>query len=211
MGTTVSGELLVKAQCLPFSQVPHTTRLFAEFLAYTPQVQPFYPRSPLFTEWLKAEAKNISYDPTRRERVAAILERQNKSWNVSEKTLANLERLRKGALAIVTGQQVGLFGGPMFAIYKALTAVKLAEEATAAGVDAVPVFWLATYDHDLAEVNHVSIPGPEGTPQVLATTSHDVPSAPVSAVRLGDEILPLVEQATKLLGDSAATQFLRDS
>ena len=78
----------------------------------------------------------------------------------------------------------------MFAIYKALTAVKLAEEATAAGVDAVPVFWLATYDHDLAEVNHVSVPAADGILQTLTTTSHDIPGAPVSAVRLGDEITP---------------------
>ena len=139
-----------------------------------------------------------------------ILERQNKSWNASPQTLANLDRLRNGAAAVVTGQQVGLFGGPMFAIYKALTAVKLAEEATAAGVDAVPVFWLATYDHDLAEVNHVAFPGADGTLQTLATSSHSVPGAPVSAVSLGDEILPLVEQAAKLLGDSEATTFLRE-
>jgi bacillithiol synthase len=207
----LSGELLVKAHCLPFSQVPHTTRLFADFLTYQPNIQPFYPRSPNFNEWLKEEAGKISYDSSRRERVAAILERQNRSWDASPKTLANLDRLRKGAAAVVTGQQVGLFGGPMFAIYKALSAVKLAEEATAAGVDAVPVFWLATYDHDLAEVNHVSIPGPDGALQVLTTQSHDVPGAPVSAVRLGDEILPLVDQAANLLGDSEAAQFLRDT
>ena len=104
----------------------------------------------------------MQYDPSRRERVSAILERQNTSWDASPQTFANISRLRQGAAAIVTGQQVGLFGGPMFAIYKALTAVKLAEEATAAGIDAVPVFWLATSDHDLAEVNHVSMPGPDG-------------------------------------------------
>jgi bacillithiol biosynthesis cysteine-adding enzyme BshC len=201
----------VRAHCLPFSQVPHTTRLFTDFLAYLPKVQPFYPRSPHFEEWLKKEAEKISCDSARRESVTAILERQNKSWNASPQTLANLDRLRKGAAAVVTGQQVGLFGGPMFAIYKALTAVKLAEEATAAGIDTVPVFWLATYDHDLAEVNHVSIPGPDLASQVLTTPSHNVSGAPVSAVRLGDEILPLVEQAAKLLGDSEATQFLRDS
>jgi bacillithiol biosynthesis cysteine-adding enzyme BshC len=201
----------VKAHCLPFSQIPHATRLFTDFLAYLPNVQPFYPRSPNFGEWSKEEASRISYDSTRRERVTAILERQNESWNAFPQTLTNLARLRKGAAAVVTGQQVGLFGGPMFDIYKALTAVKLAEEATAAGVDSVPVFWLATYDHDLAEVNHVSIPGPDGAPQVLITPSHDVPGAPVSAVRLGDEILPLVEQAAKLLGDSEAAQFLRES
>jgi bacillithiol biosynthesis cysteine-adding enzyme BshC len=201
----------VKSHCLPFSQIPHTTRLFADFLAYQPSIQPFYPRSPYFQEWLKEEAAKISYDSSRRERVAAILERQNKSWGASAKTLVNLDRLRKGAAAVVTGQQVGLFGGPMFCIYKALTAVKLAKQATAAGVDAVPVFWLATYDHDLAEVNHVSIPGPDGALQVITTSSHDVPGAPVSAVRLGDEILPLVDQAVQLLGDSEAAQFLRES
>src|ERR1700756_4424317 len=124
---------------------------------------------------MKEEAANIPYDDGRRAKVAAVLERQNQSWGASPKTLSNLERLRKGAAAGVTGQQVGLFGGPMFAIYKALTAVKLAEEASAAGVEAVPIFWLATYDHDLAEVNHVSIPGPDGAPQVLTTPSHDVP------------------------------------
>jgi bacillithiol biosynthesis cysteine-adding enzyme BshC len=201
----------VKAQCLPFSQIPHTTRLFTDFLEYSPKVQPFYPRPPYLREWLKEEAAKISYSPSRRERVAAIFERQNKSWDASAKTLGNIERFRKGAAVVVTGQQVGLFGGPMFAIYKALTAVKMAEEATAAGVDTVPVFWLATYDHDLAEVNHVSFPGQDGMLQTLATSSHDVAGAPVSAVRLGEEIVPVVEQAATLLGESEATQFLGET
>ena len=207
----MSGEPAVKAQCLPFAQIPHTTRLFTDFLAYSPSVQPFYPHSPHFSEWSKAEAATLQYDPSRRERVSAILERQNKSWDASPQTFANLTRLRQGAAAVVTGQQVGLFGGPMFAIYKALTAVKLAEEATAAGVDAVPVFWLATSDHDLAEVNHVSLPGPDGLLRTLTTSSHGVAGAPVSDVRLGEEILPVVEEAASLLGDSEATQFLRES
>jgi len=203
--------LPVKAQCLPFAQIPHTTRIFTDFLAYSPSVRPFYPHSPHFGEWLKTEASALQYDPARRESVSAILERQNKSWDASPQTLANLSRLRRGAAAMVTGQQVGLFGGPMFAIYKALSAVKLAEEATAAGVDAVPVFWLATYDHDLAEVNHVSMPGTDGLLRRLTTSSHSIPGAPVSEVRLGDEILPVMEEAASLLGDSEATQFLRES
>jgi len=201
----------VKAHCLPFAQIPHTTRLFNDFLAYSSKVQPFYPRSPHFEEWVKEESRKISYDAARRERVTNILQRQNEAWGGSSKTLANLDRLRQGAAAVVTGQQVGLFGGPMFSIYKALSAVKLAEAATRAGVDSVPVFWLATYDHDLAEVNHVSIPGSDGSLQTISTSSHDMPGAPVSAVRLGDEILPAVEQAANLLGDSEAAQFLRES
>lgn len=201
----------MKSHCLPFSRIPHTTPLFTDFLAYSSNVQPFYPHSPHFSEWLKAEASAVQYDDLRRERVSAILRRQNESWDASSQTVANLERLRRGAVAVVTGQQVGLFGGPMFSVYKALTAVRLAEEATAAGVDAVPVFWLATYDHDLAEVNHVSMPGPDGLLRTLATSSHSIPGAPVSAVRLGDEILPVVEEAVLLLGDSEASQFLRES
>jgi bacillithiol synthase len=207
----LSGALSVKAHCLPFSQVPHTSRLFLDLLSYAPQVQSFYPRSPYFYEWLKDEAGKISYGASRREQVTRILERQNKSWNASEKTLANLDRLRKGAATIVTGQQVGLFGGPTFALYKALSAVRLADDATAAGVDAVPVFWLATYDHDLAEVNHVSLPAAEGALEVLTTPSKDVPGAPVSSVRFGEEITPIVEQAAQLLGDSEALQVLRES
>jgi bacillithiol synthase len=211
MSTMLSGALSVKSHCLPFSQIPHTTRLFLDLVAYTPEVQAFYRRSPYFHEWLKQEATRISYDSSRRERVAAVLERQNRSWNASSETLANLDRLRNGAATVVTGQQVGLFGGPTFALYKALTAVKLAEEATHAGVDTVPVFWLATYDHDLAEVNHVSIPGSDGGLQLLSATSHDVPGAQVSAVHFGDEINPLVDQAAALLGETEATRFLRES
>ena len=201
----------MKAHCLPFSQIPHTTRLFLDLLAYTPEVQPFYPRSPHFHQWLQQEAAEIAYDPSRRERVTALLERQNKSWNASPKTLANLDRLRNGAATVVTGQQVGLFGGPTFALYKALTAVKLAEEAFVAEFAKLIDFWLATYDHDLAEVNHVSIPGTDGGLELLSTPSHDVPGAPVSNVRFGEEIDPLIQQVAALLGETEATQLLRES
>src|SRR5207245_10116564 len=54
--------------------------------------------------------------------------------------------------AVVSGQQAGLFGGPLYTIYKALSAVKLADCLTQRGVKAVPVFWIATEDHDFAEV-----------------------------------------------------------
>jgi bacillithiol synthase len=200
----------LKSQCLPFKQIPHTTKLFTDFLSYSPQVQPFYPRSPHFTEWFKDEASRVNYDSARREQVATILERQNKVWNASSKTLENIVRLRNGATAVVTGQQVGLFGGPVFAIYKALTAVKLAAQATAAGTECVPVFWLATHDHDLAEINHVFIPGSDAALQTLTTSTHGVPDAPVGTVQFGAEIDGVVEAAAALLDPETAT-LLRDS
>lgn len=207
----MAGVLPVKTQCLPYSEIPHTTRLFADYLSGSPQVQQFYPRTPNFTEWLSQETPGQRYDAHRRARVSDVLERQNRAWAASEKTLANIARLRAGAAAAVTGQQVGLFGGPVFSIYKALTAVKLAEEATAAGQDTVPVFWIATTDHDLAEVNHTALPGPNATLQPLATASRGVEDAPVGTIHFTDEITTVVQSAADILGDSPATDLLRES
>jgi bacillithiol biosynthesis cysteine-adding enzyme BshC len=214
----MSGELPMKSQCLPFTQIPHTSRLFLDYLSYTPSVRAFYPRSPIFSEWVQDEAQRVAYDAARRAKVSEILERQNRVWGASSKTLANIERFRRGALAAVTGQQVGLFGGPLFSIFKALTAVKLAEQATASGVDCVPVFWLATEDHDLAEVNHVALLCEHGLPEPFAVESHAfqnnaVPDAPVGTIKFGAEIESVVERAAGLLGESNSevTTWLREA
>src|ERR1035441_10976883 len=98
----------MKAHCLLFQQIPRSTRLFLDYLSYTPSVRGMYPRSPIFSEWIKDEAQSVVYDAGRRAAVSTVLERQNRGWGASEKTLANIERLRRGALAAVTGQQVGL-------------------------------------------------------------------------------------------------------
>jgi bacillithiol biosynthesis cysteine-adding enzyme BshC len=201
----------VKAQCYPFRQIPHTTQLFTDFLSWSPSIQPFYARSPHFSEWVKDETAAVSYDSARRARVADILERQNRAWDASPQTLDNIARLRGGASALVTGQQVGLFGGPLFSVFKALSTVKLAQEATAAGSDCVPVFWLATTDHDLDEISHVSILGPDGSLQKLSATTRGFPDAPVGTVTFGPEIEPVVEAATGLLGDSEITKLLREA
>lgn len=207
----------MKAQCLPFSQIPHTTRLLLDFLSWSPPIRQFYPSSPYFgdllkADWLKGhETSSQRYGALRRERVAGILEGQNKTFGGSAKTQENISRLRAGAAAVVTGQQVGLFGGPVFSLYKALTAVKLAEQATKAGVDCVPVFWLATADHDLAEVNHAAIPASDGTRREVSTSTKGVEDAPVGTITFGEEIVPAVQEAAALLGDSPVVELLRET
>jgi bacillithiol biosynthesis cysteine-adding enzyme BshC len=143
----------------------------------------------------------VRYDPARRERVAGILERQNRSWNASAQTLDNLARLRAGARAVVTGQQVALFGGPLFSMLKAVTAIKLAEETTRAGIDTVPVFWLATDDHDLAEIDHVLIPASDGSPTVFRASTHGAVNAPVGRVELASDIAGVIEGASQYLNE----------
>lgn len=201
----------MKAQCLPFSQVPHTTELFADFLSGSPKVRQFFPRSPHFSEWLKEEAALMGYDSGRRARVADILEKQNRNWNGSARTLENIARLRVGAAAVVTGQQVGLFGGPAFSLFKALTAVKLADEASRSGVDCVPVFWLATQDHDVEEVSHLTLPSSDAGLRQLQVPAQGLTGAPVGTLKFGAEVEAAVQAAAEALGDSEVLGFLRDA
>ena len=201
----------MKSHCFPFRQVPHTSKLFLDYLDFSASVQPFYSRSPRFLEWAEDERGRIQYPSERRNQVAAILDRQNRIWGASASTLENIDRLRSGACAIVTGQQVGLFGGPVFSIYKALSAVKLTEEARNMGIDAVPIFWLATEDHDFEEVNQAQMPGADGKLETLVSGAQTKPDAPVGTIGFGPEIDQAVARATELLGDSEAAKFLGES
>jgi len=144
----------LRVETLSFDKIPQQTRLFLDYLRDPITLRGFYP-----------EAVRFHYEvPNRRDRVLAnyktdraavcdALERMNRGWKASERTLANVNLLRDAdCVAVVSGQQAGLFGGPLYTIYKALSAVKLAECMTQRGVKAVPVFWAATEDHDFAEV-----------------------------------------------------------
>jgi bacillithiol biosynthesis cysteine-adding enzyme BshC len=201
----------VKNECLPLERLPDVTRLFADVVARAAKVRAFYPAG--FE--MQADAVDVArdYPKERRVQVADALERQNRAWGASAATLENIQRLRDGAAAVVTGQQVGLFGGPLFAIYKAMTAVKLATESTHAGKPAVPIFWLATEDHDLAEVNHTTLLTADGRLVKVATPTRGgdaaASNAPMSAVMFGEEILPVVAEAAAALGVSEIVESLR--
>ena len=199
------------SDCLSFNQIPHTSRLFRDFLYATPNVQRFYPHGHQMDRWLPRDLSHLHYDSQRRERVAAVLERQNRAFGSSERTMESLRRLREGAATITTGQQVTLYGGPLFAILKAISAIALAEEATRRGLPTVPVFWMATEDHDLAEVNHATFVAADGSIHRLETPSHGIPDSPVGTVRLGAEIEPVTARAAELLGESEAADWVRES
>jgi bacillithiol biosynthesis cysteine-adding enzyme BshC len=200
----------VNSHCFPFRQVPHSTRLFLDYLEHSSPARQFFPRSPRFHEWVKDESARIDYPANRREQLARILERQNKSFGASPGTLENIAAFRSGASAIVTGQQVGLFGGPAFSIYKALSAIRLAKDAQNLGVDCVPIFWLATEDHDLHEVNQIRIPAADATLETLATTARAAEDAPVGTISFGPEISDLVLRVENLLGESEITKLVRE-
>jgi bacillithiol biosynthesis cysteine-adding enzyme BshC len=147
----------MESHCLSFREIPQTTKLFASFLEDFSAVSRYYAHPPC-AEGVAASARQVRLDPGVRRAVVETLREQNArfaaSGTLDPAIASNLDRLAGGAVAIVTGQQVGLFSGPAYSIYKALSAIRVAEETTRRGIEAVPVFWLATEDHDLAEVNH---------------------------------------------------------
>jgi bacillithiol biosynthesis cysteine-adding enzyme BshC len=192
----------LESQCLPFSRIPHTSRLFDDYLHHFDRVKQFYGRPPLEQDWWPEELRNIQYPAERRQAVAAVLERQNREFGAGERTLANIQRLREGAPAMVTGQQVGLFGGPTFVLLKALTAALLAEKA-----GAVPVFWLATEDHDLEEVNTVNLPAGDHLQKFTVNPPH-TEGAPVGTIAFSDEITAAVQQIEALHGHSEISELL---
>ena len=124
------------------------SRLFLDYCAGEAAVRPFYSSFPRDTGWQK------------RWPLPEHWEEMLMCWPNRTAPAAGpaLEALKAGAGTVVTGQQVGLLGGPLFTLFKAATALARARQATAAGRPHVAVFWLATEDHDFAEINHVTFP-----------------------------------------------------
>src|SRR5215467_1179232 len=124
--------------CLRHTEIPHTSRLFSDFQYHFDRVARFYVHHPGDPAAYAAAAKQLSYPAERRAALVAALRARNGDS-------ASLDLLaRPDTVAVVTGQQVGLFSGPAYTVYKALTAVRLAEELSSQGIPAVPIFWLAT-------------------------------------------------------------------
>ena len=188
-------ELRMEPACLRHTDLPHTSRLFSDFLYQYHRVERFYTAPP-----------STGYPEDRRPALIDTLRQQNGDN-------AALERLAQpGSITVVTGQQVGLFSGPAYTIYKALTAARHAQDLTERGRPAVPIFWLATEDHDFAEVNHSWIFDDANQPVQLKLDDVSSDSQPVGNIRIdrwptadvreqlrefpfGDEVAALVDES----------------
>jgi bacillithiol biosynthesis cysteine-adding enzyme BshC len=140
-----------------------------------------------------------------REQLAVILEKLNLSYGCEAQTIGNIKKLIENkACAIVTGQQVGLFSGPLYTIYKALTAIKLAESLNKDGLGCfVPIFWMASDDHDFEEVDHTTLLDRDNQLVDIKYQRHSSRlKEPVSNIRLSEEISDSVKQLKNLTRDS---------
>lgn len=192
-------------RALAFNQLPHQPKLFLAYLEKFESVKAFYGHPPTIHAVTQASRK-LDYPAERRAEVIAILAKQNTELRAGAETQANLERLANGAAAVVSGQQVGLFGGPAYAAYKALTAIQIAQELTRDGLDAVPVFWMATEDHDLEEVRHTSW-FDSGKLIRFELPDGNEAEKPVGRIALGADGERLSREAGDLLGKDGGELF----
>jgi bacillithiol biosynthesis cysteine-adding enzyme BshC len=174
------------------------SRLFLDYCGGAAGARPFYAALPPDEGW----QANAAVAPHRAE-LLRLLAAQNPAGTAAPA----LEALRGGAGTVVTGQQIGLFGGPLFTPLKAATAIARARQATAAGHPHQAIFWLATEDHDFAEIDHVTFPARRELRKLVYGAGLE-PARPVGGIVLDESIGPLVEQAWELLGASDALDAL---
>ena len=213
----------MQCTCVRQTDLPNTSKLYSDLVYNFDRVKDLYPWPPNDLGSISAASK-FDFPRERRAALVRALEPLNRG-NPSLEAIA-----RPDTVAIVTGQQVGLFSGPAYTVYKALTAIRIAQDLTDSGTPAVPVFWLATEDHDFAEVNHAWVFGADYQPRRLAVASDAenghrpvgdlrIPEWPLDALREALAGLPFAEDALDLVHKaytpgatmgSAFAQFIRE-
>ena len=195
----------LRVETLSFDRVPHQSRLFLDYLKDPVALRRFYPSAVRFHHELPQRVPEVlAAYRVDRNAVCNALAAMNKHWRAGEATLGNIELLRESdCIAVVSGQQAGLFTGPLYTIYKALSAVKLAGCLRQRGTKAVPVFWMASEDGDFAEVAKAEFIGRNcQLKNVEVSTTLHREGQPVGHVITDGSIDAVVDQLFDLLPNS---------
>ncbi len=191
-------------------RLPWIRKLAADYVHNFPALAPFYAGNPADEHaWSDAIARTQSH-PRQSQEIAAIVEAQQHERGAPAGAMEAARRLgNPQTVAIVTGQQAGLFGGPVFTLLKATTALKLADRISREhGVDAVAVFWIDAEDHDWDEVRSCTVFDETLTPRrVQLPPRNGTAPGPVGAVRLDGSVSGAIDELQGLL---APTEFRQE-
>jgi len=195
----------LRVETLPFERIPNQSRLFLDYLRDPLALKRFYPSAVRFHHELPQRAPEVlaAYTVDRNQVCDALL-RMNTSWGAGPQTLKNIELLRESdCLAAVSGQQAGLFTGPLYTIYKAISAVKLAGCLSQRNTNTVPVFWIAAEDHDFIEVAKAEFISRDcRLANVEVPTELHKEGQPVGRVLLDSSIEQVISRLLELLPNS---------
>jgi bacillithiol biosynthesis cysteine-adding enzyme BshC len=201
----------LRVETLSFDRIPHQTRLFLDYLRDPTQLREFYPSAVRLHTDLPARAPEVlAAHETDRGALCDALKDMNAAWGAGAATLNNIQLLRESdCVAVVSGQQAGLFSGPLYTIYKALAAVKLAGCLSQRKTKAVPVFWMATEDHDFPEVAKAEFIGRDcKLANVEVSADLHKEGQPVGRVVIDSSIDAVLDQLLEALPSSEFTPDL---
>ncbi|MEZ4859024.1 MAG: bacillithiol biosynthesis cysteine-adding enzyme BshC [Flavobacteriaceae bacterium] len=150
-------------QYFPYSETGYFSTLMCDYLALEESTIPFYHRFPNLENFkIQLEEKQLSVRAQSRTTLVESLKKQYAFCSPSEATLQNIESLQKDTtFTITTGHQLNLFTGPLYFLYKIVDAINLSEQLkkTYPNYHFVPVYWMATEDHDFDEINYFNFKG----------------------------------------------------
>ena len=195
-------------------QLPGTSALLRDYVHHFPALASFYAQDPRDPDAFRAEAAARSRRAYPRRDLVEILGEQNAAWGAPRAVQAHLEELgQSDAVAVVTGQQTGLFGGPLYTLYKALTTLALARRLRATlQRPVVPLFWMAAEDHDVAEADHVQLLDRSGALLTLRFSAWETPPGFLPAnLRLGPGIAATLEELRALLPSTEFVPWLAEA
>ena len=202
----------LRVETLPFERIPHQSRLFLDYLKDPLALRTFYPSAVRFHHELQQRVPEVlAAHQVDRNQLADALEAMNRRWGAPQETLDNINLLREAdTVAMVSGQQAGLFTGPLYTVYKAVSAAKLAGCLRQRNTKAVPVFWIAAEDHDFIEVAKAEIIGRDcQLKQVDVSTEMHREGQPVGRVVLDDSITSIIDQLFELLPSSEFAEDMK--
>jgi bacillithiol biosynthesis cysteine-adding enzyme BshC len=186
---------------------PWIRRLAADYAFDFPSVAPFFSGDPSDrSAWADAIARTQGHD-RRRDNIAAVIAAQQERRQAppAARNAARLLADRR-TVAVVTGQQAGLFGGPLFTLLKALTALKLADQVSRdSNIPAIAIFWIDAEDHDWEEVRSCTVFSNQLVPHNVSLPPRPgVEPSPVATVRLDGSVIDALDELEQLL---PATEF----
>jgi bacillithiol biosynthesis cysteine-adding enzyme BshC len=186
---------------------PWIRRLAADYAYDFRAVAPFFSGDPTDRRAWADVIHQSQEHARRRDEIAGVIAAQQQRRGAPPRALEAGRRLADAStVAIVTGQQAGLFGGPLFTLLKALTALKLADQvAREHKVPTVAVFWIDAEDHDWDEVRSCTVFDPALNPRSISLPPRPgFEPAPVATVQLDDSVLAALDDIEQTL---AATEF----
>jgi bacillithiol synthase len=204
---------VLEIESLSFGQIPNQSRLFLEYQANSESLKRYYPNAVDSHTKISAKIPSVleNYKVDRNVLCDILLE-ANLGNGASEKTIENISLLRDDdCVAVVSGQQAGLFTGPLYTIYKALSAVKLTECLRGRGFKAVPVFWIATEDHDFLEVSNTFLINKHGDlKEIRNEPKRCYENLPVGYVKNDASIIGTINELFEGLPHTEFTDELRE-